>query len=151
MTECHNSNWNFPIWGMWVWTGVEPYNYAPYMGLSTQYYRTNPPSFPYLPKVGEVGHTIDRCINDMSFLSDSSEATIILCRVKPSQLSLGEGFSSMPLLLSQGPLKLTDPALKWLGVSFDCLISPSLLNEKDLLLLAGHYANTGTIMPFFKK
>ena len=38
--------------------GVEPYNYAPYMGLSTQFYRTNPPSFP----LGEVGLTIDRCI-----------------------------------------------------------------------------------------
>ena len=48
--------------GMGAWTGVEPYNYAPYMGLSTQFYRTNPPSFPLGP--GEVGLTIDRCIRE---------------------------------------------------------------------------------------
>ena len=79
----------------------------------------------------------------LCFPVDSSEAMIILCRVKPSRLTLGEGFTSMPLLLSQGPLKLTDPAIKWLEASFDCLISPSILNQEDLLLLAGHYANTG--------
>ena len=80
----------------------------------------------------------------MWFSLDSSEAVLILCRVKPSRLTLGDGFTSMPLLLSQGPLRLTEPVLKWLGASFDCLISPSLLKQEDLLLLAGHYANTGT-------
>jgi hypothetical protein len=93
----------------------------------------------------EGGRALARSINGlMCFSLDSSEAVLILCRVKPSRLPLGDGFTSMPLLLSQGPLRLTEPALKWLGASFDCLISPSLLKQEDLLLLAGHYANTGT-------
>lgn len=50
----------------------------------------------------------------------------------------------MPLLLSQGPLKLVDPVLKWLGSTFDCFVSPSTLTQEDLLMLAGHYANTGS-------
>jgi hypothetical protein len=93
----------------------------------------------------EGGGALACSINGLMYFSlDSSEAVLILCRVKPSRLPLGDGFTSMPLLLSQGPLRLTEPALKWLGASFDCLISPSLLKQDDLLLLAGHYANTGT-------
>ena len=60
--RCHNSNWNFPIWGMGVWTGVEPYNYAPYVGLSTQSIGQIPHHSSISPQVGEVGLTIVRCI-----------------------------------------------------------------------------------------
>ena len=43
-----------------MWTGIEPYNYAPYYGAKYTIYRTNPPSF----SLGEVGLTIDRCIRE---------------------------------------------------------------------------------------
>ena len=94
--------------------------------------------------------------------SDSAEAVVILCRVKPPQFSPNEGtyitrssnevilvlnvfpgFMSMPLLLGQGPLKLVDSVFRWMVAKFDCFITPFSLTQENLLLLAGHYANAG--------
>ena len=54
----HNRYWSDLTWGMGVWRGKGPYNYASYIGQSMK----SIGQIPHLPQVGEVGHTIDRCI-----------------------------------------------------------------------------------------
>ena len=76
---------------MRVWTGVEPYNYAPYMGLSTQFIGQIPHHSPHLP---EVGLTIDRCI--ISTVSDGHNL-------------LGTTFSNMQRLNAHLHTKKTPP------------------------------------------
>ena len=48
----------------------------PHIWAKYTIYRTNPPSFPHLLQVGEVGHTIDRCIihNDRVLVVDKGIA-----------------------------------------------------------------------------
>ena len=49
-------------------------------------------------------------------------------------------FTSLPLLLSRGPLTLSSQLQEWLQASFDCHISPHTLESGDLSLLAGQFA-----------
>ena len=48
--------------------GEKTLNFCPIYGAKYRFHGTNPLPFPHLSQVGEVGHTIDRCINVLLLL-----------------------------------------------------------------------------------
>ena len=57
------------------------------------------------------------------------------------------GFTSLPLLLVRGPVRLAHPLLQWIQGTFDCHVTPSSLNQEDLVMLVGQYATAEKGLP----